>query len=111
MPLVGTDPELLRGQSLQSGLPPHRVPVDDVCLEVRLEGLEVRPRPVPGELVLDVAEQALRACVVQAVALPGHALHDARLLQPAAVGLVLVLPAHVRVHHRMAAVGHLGRRL
>ena len=61
-----------------------RVPMDHEVVEVRLEGLEVRPRPSAEELVLDVAEHLLRRAVVDTVALPGHALHHAGLLQPPA---------------------------
>ena len=62
--------ELLRGQSLQFRLPPPRVPMDDVGLEVGLEGLEVRPSPCRGRVSsLIRPNKPFRARVVQAVAL------------------------------------------
>ncbi len=79
----------------------------DVRVQVRLEGLEVRPRPSAEELVLDVAEHLFRRAVVDAVALPGHALDDPGVPQPPAPCGVLVLPAHVAVEHRRRALGHL----
>ena len=100
----GPEPELLRRQPLQLNLPPPRVPVDDVRVQLLLERLEVGELPAPEELVLDVAEQLLRRPVVEAVALAGHALHDSRLLQPAAVARVLVLPPHVGLHDRARAL-------
>ena len=48
----------------------------------------------------DVAEGPLGRAVVDAVALPRHALDDARLLEYPAVAVVLVLPSHVGVHDR-----------
>ena len=85
--------------------------MDHEVVEVRLEGLEVRPRPSAEELVLDVAEHLLRRAVVDAVALPGHALHHAGLLQPPAPTGLLVLPAHVRVQDRPGALGLPGHEL
>lgn len=105
----GLVPELLGGQALQFNLPPPRVPVDQVGVQVFLEGLEVRPLLPPEELVLDVTEQALGARVVEAVALPGHALGYPGLLEYLAVPLVLVLPAHVAAHDRVLSLGHLGQ--
>ena len=77
--------------------------MDDVRLQVFLEGTEVVPVAAPEELVFDVAEQALRARVVQAVALPRHALHHPGRPKPLAVARVLVLPAHVAPHDRLRA--------
>ena len=78
----------------------------DVGVQVRFEGLEVGPRPSPEELVLDVAEDLLGRPVVDAVALPGHALDDPGAPQPPAPCGVLVLPAHVAVQDRFGALGH-----
>lgn len=75
--------------------------MDDVRLQVFLEGAEVVPVAAPEELVFDMAEQALRARVVQAVALPRHALHHPCRAKPFAVARVLVLPAHVAPHDRL----------
>ena len=74
--------------------------MDHIGIEVGFEGLEVGPRPSPEELVLDVAEDLLRGAVVDAVALPGHALHYLRLPQVTRPRLVLALPAHVAVQDR-----------
>ena len=101
----GLVPELLRRQALQSYLPAPRVPMDYVPLQVALEVLEAAPLPAAVELVLHVAEELLGGGVVDAVPLARHALGDARPLQPGGVGLVLVLPAHVRVHGRRRPVG------
>ena len=76
-----------------------------VLLQVALEVLEAAPLPAAVELVLHVAEELLGGGVVDAVPLARHALGDAGLLQPGGVGLVLVLPAHVRVHGRCRPVG------
>lgn len=82
------------------------VPVADVGLEAALELLEVVPLAPAGELVLHVAEQALRAGVVEAVALAGHALDDAVSAQRAYEAGVLVLPAHVHLHDGLRALRH-----
>ena len=82
------------------------VPVVDVGLEVALELLEVVPVAPAEELVLHVAEQALRAGVVEAVALAGHALGDAEPPEPPGEGPVLVLPAHVHLHDGLRALRH-----
>ena len=79
--------------------------MDYVLLQVALEVLEAAPLPAAVELVLHVAEELLGGGVVDAVPLARHALGDARPLQPGGVGLVLVLPAHVRVHGRCRPVG------
>ena len=76
-----------------------------VLLQVALEVPEAAPLPAAVELVLHVAEELLGGGVVDAVPLARHALGDARPLQPGGVGLVLVLPAHVRVHGRRRPVG------
>lgn len=78
-------PVLLRGQALQSYLPPARVPVDYVFLQVAFEILEGLPLAAPVELVLDVAEELLGGGIVDAVRLPGHALDDAGGLEPGCV--------------------------
>ena len=87
------------------------VPMADVGLEVALEALEVAPVASPEELVLQVAEDLLGRAVVDAVALPGHALHHAGLLQPAAPPGLLVLPAHIGVQYRAGALGLPGYEL
>ena len=79
--------------------------MDDVVVEVSLEVFEAEPFPPSEELVLHVAEHLLGRPVVDAVALPGHALHHAGLLQPAAPPGMLVLPAHVGVQYRASALG------
>lgn len=67
--------------------------MDYALPEVSFGVLERLPLPVPVELVLDVAEELLGCCVVDAVALPGHALGDsvALALDPAAALLELLL--------------------
>lgn len=85
--------------------------MDDVFVQVSLEVFEARPFSSAKELVLHMAEHLLRRAVVDAVALPGHALHHAGLLQPLAPPGLLVLPAHVRVQDRPGALGHLGHEL
>ena len=80
--------------------------MDYVGVEVRLEGLEVGPAASPEELVFQVAEDLLGGAVVDAVALPGHALDDPGSLQPPAPAGMLVLPAHVRVQHGPRALRH-----
>lgn len=80
--------------------------MDDIGVEVRLEGLEVGPCPSPEELVLDVAEHLLGGAVVDAVPLARHALGYLRLPQAARPPLVLVLPAHVGVQHGPRALRH-----
>ncbi len=85
--------------------------MDDVFVEVSLEVLEAAPFPPPEELVFQVAEHPLGRPVVDAVALPGHALHHAGLLQPLAPPGLLVLPAHVRVQYRPGAIGFLRHEL
>ena len=102
----GLAPELLRGQSPQFNLAPPRVPMDDVGVEVRLEGLEVGPRPSPEELVLDVPEDLLGGAVVDAVPLPRHALGDPGRPQSLRPAGMLVLPAHVAVQDRPRVPGH-----
>ena len=54
--------------------------MDDVGVEVRLEGLEVGPRPSPEELVLDVPEDLLGGAVVDAVRLRGRQVSAAGAL-------------------------------
>ena len=81
--------------------------MDEICVEVSLEVFEAAPFPPPEELVLYMAEHLLGRPVVDAVALPGHALHHAGLLQPLAPPGLLVLPAHVRVQYRPGAIGFL----
>lgn len=56
-------PELLRGQALQSYLPPAHVPVGYVFLQVAFEILERLPLAASVELVLDVAEELLGAAL------------------------------------------------
>ena len=85
--------------------------MDDVFVEVSLEVFEAAPFPPPEELVFQVAEHLLGRPVVDAVALPGHALHHAGLLQPLAPPGLLVLPAHVRVQYRPGAIGFLRHEL
>ena len=85
--------------------------MDDVFVEVSLEVFEAEPFPPPEELVLHVAEHLLGRPVVDAVALPGHALHHAGLLQPAAPPGLLVLPAHIGVQYRAGALGLPGYEL
>ena len=85
--------------------------MDDVFVEVSLEVLEAAPFPPPEELVLYVAEHLLGRPVVDAVALPGHALHHAGLLQPAAPPGLLVLPAHIGVQYRAGTLGLPGYEL
>ena len=51
----GLAPELRRGQPLQFNPPSPRVPMGDVHVQVRLEGLEVGPSPSLEELVLHVS--------------------------------------------------------
>ena len=51
--------------------------MDDVFVQVSLEVFEARPFSSAKELVLHMAEHLLRRAVVDAVALPGHALHHA----------------------------------
>ena len=80
--------------------------MDDVCVEVRLEGLEVGPCPSPEELVFQVAEHLLGGAVVEAVPLARHALGYIRLPQAERPLLVLVLPAHVGVQHGLRALRH-----
>ena len=80
--------------------------MNHVVVEVRLERLEVWPCPSAEELVFDVAEDLLGGAVVDAVALPGHALDDPGSLQPPAPAGMLVLPAHVRVQHGPRALRH-----
>lgn len=67
--------KLDRGQAHQRRLPPDEVPVRQVGLEVAPEALERRPLLTPVELVLEVAEEPLRACVVQAVLASGAFSH------------------------------------
>ena len=85
--------------------------MDDVFVEVSLEVFEAEPFPPPEELVLHVAEHLLGRPVVDAVALPGHALHHAGLLQPAAPPGLLVLPAHIGVQYRAGTLGLPGYEL
>lgn len=80
--------------------------MNHVVVEVRLERLEVWPCPSAEELVFDVAEDLLGGAVVDAVALPGHALDDPGSLQPPAPAGMLVLPARVRVQHGPCALRH-----
>ena len=80
--------------------------MNHVVVEVRLERLEAWPCPSAEELVFDVAEDLLGGAVVDAVALPGHALDDPGSLQPPAPAGMLVLPAHVRVQHGPCALRH-----
>lgn len=82
--------------------------MDDVRVEVGLEGLEVAPVASAEELVLDVAEDLLGRAVVDAVSLAGHALDEPVLRERPDVGRVLVLPAHVRMQDRPRPLG-LGR--
>lgn len=85
--------------------------MDDVFVEVSLEVFEAGPFPPPEELVLHVAEHLLGRPVVDAVALPGHALHHAGPLQPAAPPGLLVLPAHIGVQYRAGTLGLPGYEL
>lgn len=80
--------------------------MNHVVVEVRLERLEVWPCPSAEELVFDVAEDLLGGAVVDAVALPGHALDDPGSLQQPAPAGMLVLPAHIRVQHGPRALRH-----
>ena len=85
--------------------------MDHVRIEVAFELLEARPVLAAEELIFDMAEDLLGRAVVDAVALPRHALHDARIMQPVNPARVLVLPAHIRVQDRVGALGHLGHEL
>ena len=85
--------------------------MDDVFVQIFLEVLEAKPLPSTEEFILYMAEHLLRRAVVDAVALPGHALHHAGLLQPLAPPGLPVLPAHVRVQYRPGALGLLGHEL
>ena len=81
--------------------------MDHAGVGVGLEGLEVGPLPASEELVLQVPEDLLGRPVVQAVALPRHALHHVRRPQAAHPLVVLALPAHVGAQHGPRARGHL----
>ena len=105
--MKGLISELLRGQSLQSNLPPSRIPVDYVFLELLLELLEALESLASEEFIFHVAEQLLGRAVVYAVALARHALDDSCFAQGGAIGLVLVLPSHVALHDRALAGGNL----
>ena len=85
--------------------------MDDVFVEVSLEVFEAGPFPPSEELVLYVTEHLLCRPVVDAVALPGHALHHAGLLQPVVPPCLLVLPAHIRVRYRAGTLGRPGYEL
>ena len=56
--------------------------MNDVRIQVRLERLEVGPSPASEELVLQMPEDLRGRAVVDAVALPRHALHHAGPLEP-----------------------------
>ena len=107
----GLIPEFLRGQSRQFNLSPPGVPMDDVAVQRAFELLEGAPCPAPEELVLDMAEDLLRRAVVDAVALPRHALRDPVLLQAPRPAALLVLPSHVAVQDGRGALRHLGEQL
>lgn len=62
---------------------------------------KVVPVVASEELVFDVTEQALRACVVRAVALPRHALYYLGRAKPFTAARVLVPPARVAPHDQL----------
>ncbi len=81
--------------------------MNDVRIQVRLERLEVGPSPASEELVLQMPEDLRGRAVVDAVALPRHALHHAGPLEPPRPRRVPALPAHVAVEYRFGPLGYL----
>ena len=86
-----------RGQALQFYLASYVVPVVDVGFQISLESFKCLPVPTSEEFIFQMAENLLCCRIVPAITLSGHALNNAILGQYRSVGLMLVLPAHIRV--------------
>ena len=103
---VGPDPGILPGSGpFELYLASCCVPVRDVSLEVGFEALEGLPVLAAKELVLEVPENLLGGTVVDAVAFARHALDETVIGERTDVGLVLVLPSHIRVQDRLSSCG------
>ena len=77
----------------------------DVGIEVGFEALEGLPVLAAEEFVLEVSEDLFGGAIVDAVAFASHTLDETVIGERSDIGLVLVLPTHVRVQDRLGPFG------